>query len=144
MKRALGIFGVIGLTALISYLVIARQQAQERADRLDRALQDAEARLIQLEAEIEAAKQRLAELEHHSHVRAIQLFRHALGILDPFQPHIAMRIKQHLRARLARQCGHLADDFHGPRIAGGVGNTRISISTPARGLWSAPGPRSRF
>jgi len=42
MKRALGIFGGIGLTALISYLHIVRQQAQERAHRLDRTLQDAE------------------------------------------------------------------------------------------------------
>jgi len=45
-KRALGIFALIGLTALISYLVITQQQAQERADRLDRALEDAEARLM--------------------------------------------------------------------------------------------------
>jgi len=62
MKRALSIFGVIGVTALITYLAITRQMAQERAARLDRALMDAEARVIQLEADIEAAKQRLAEL----------------------------------------------------------------------------------
>ena len=64
MKRALTIFGVVGVTALITYLAITRQQARERADRLDRALMDAEARVIQLEADIEAAKQRLAELTH--------------------------------------------------------------------------------
>jgi len=61
MKRALSIFGVVGVTALITYLAITRQQAQERADRLDQALMDAEARVIQLEADIEAAKQRLVE-----------------------------------------------------------------------------------
>ncbi len=62
MKRALSIFGVIGVTALITYLGITRHLAQERAANLDRALMDAEARVIQLEADIEAAKQRLAEL----------------------------------------------------------------------------------
>jgi type II secretory pathway pseudopilin PulG len=62
MKRALSIFGVIGVTALITYLAITRQMAQERAARLDRALMDAEARVIQLEADIDAAKQRLTEL----------------------------------------------------------------------------------
>jgi len=63
MKRALGIFGVIGVTALITYLAITRQMEQERAARLDRALLDAEARVIQLEADIDAAKQRLTELK---------------------------------------------------------------------------------
>jgi hypothetical protein len=62
MKRALSIIGVIGVTALITYLAITRQMSQERAARLDRALMDAEARVIQLEADIQVAKQRLAEL----------------------------------------------------------------------------------
>jgi hypothetical protein len=62
MKRALSIFGIVGVTALTTYLAITRQQAQERAAKLDLALQDAEARVIDLEAEIDAAKQRLAEL----------------------------------------------------------------------------------
>jgi hypothetical protein len=63
MKRALGIFGVIGLTALISYLVIARQQAQERAERLDRALPDAEARLKQGLSSIRAQYPRQAFID---------------------------------------------------------------------------------
>ena len=63
MKRALSIIGVIGVTALITYLAITRQMSQERAARLDRALLDAEARVIQLEADIDAAKQRLTELQ---------------------------------------------------------------------------------
>ena len=62
MKRALSIIGVIGVTALITYLAITRQIAQERASRLDRALMDAEARVIQLEADIDAAKHQLTEL----------------------------------------------------------------------------------
>lgn len=62
MKRALTLLGAIGVTVLITYLAVTRQQAQQRASQLDRALQDAEARVLQLEADIEAAKQRLAEL----------------------------------------------------------------------------------
>ena len=62
MKQALSIMGVIGLTALIAFLAITRQLAQERAARLDRALMEAEARVIQLEADIDAAKQRSAGL----------------------------------------------------------------------------------
>ena len=60
MKRVLRIIGVIGITALIAFLAITRQMAQERAARLDRALMDAEARMIRLEADIEAAKRTIA------------------------------------------------------------------------------------
>ena len=62
MKRALSTTGVIGVTALITFLAITRHMSQARAARLDQALMNAEARVIQLEAEMETAKQRLAEL----------------------------------------------------------------------------------
>jgi polyisoprenoid-binding protein YceI len=62
MKRTLSILGVIGVTALITYLAITQQLTQERADRLDRALAEAEARVSQLEADIEAANLRLTEM----------------------------------------------------------------------------------
>jgi hypothetical protein len=62
MKRVLGILGVIVLTAGVTWLAARWQIAEERADRLDRALRDAEAQAGQLQAEIEAANERLAEL----------------------------------------------------------------------------------
>ena len=68
-----------------------------------------------------AHAQPVAEVEHHADVRAVHLVRHADGVFDPLQPHIAVRIEQYLRARVAGQGGHLADDLHRPRIAGGVG-----------------------
>lgn len=60
MKRALSILGVVGVTALITYLAVTRYMAQERAAKLDQAWQAAEARVIQLEADLDAAKQRPA------------------------------------------------------------------------------------
>src|SRR5438309_2327528 len=62
MKRALGILGVIALTAGVTWLAARWQVAEERADRLDHALRDAEARANQLQGDIEAANERLAEL----------------------------------------------------------------------------------
>src|SRR5947207_1022081 len=62
MKRALGILGVIVLTAGVTWLAARWQIAEERADRLDQALRDAAARASQLQGEIEAANERLAEL----------------------------------------------------------------------------------
>lgn len=60
MKRALSILGVVAVTALIVYLAVTRHLAQQRADKLDKALMDAEARVIQLEGDIDAAQQRPA------------------------------------------------------------------------------------
>jgi hypothetical protein len=62
MKRALGILGIIVLTAGVTWLAARWQIAEERADRLDQALRDAEARASQLQGDIDAANERLAEL----------------------------------------------------------------------------------
>jgi hypothetical protein len=62
MKRALSILGLVGVTALVTFLAITRHLAQERAARLDGALMDAEARIIELEAKMDAAEHRLAQL----------------------------------------------------------------------------------
>jgi hypothetical protein len=63
MKRLCIILGVAGVTAILTYLAVTRQMAQERASRLDRALADAEARVIALEQEIELANSRLSEVQ---------------------------------------------------------------------------------
>src|SRR5947209_7212175 len=63
MKRCGSILVLLGLAVAITYLAVERHFAQERADRLDRALQEAEARMAHLEAEIESFQTQVSELK---------------------------------------------------------------------------------
>ena len=66
MKRAFTMLVVIGVTALITFLWVTKNQAEERASLLDKRLAEAEGRIGMLEGDIDTANQRLAYLtEHH-------------------------------------------------------------------------------
>ena len=63
MRRALNLFGIIALTALITYLWVSKDLADQRSARLSLALANAEARATSLEADVESAEQQLARLK---------------------------------------------------------------------------------
>src|SRR5262245_20032886 len=62
MRRALGIFLVVALTALVTWLATTRYLAEQRAVWLERQLSDAQTRVAQLDEELDAAQQRVAAL----------------------------------------------------------------------------------
>jgi hypothetical protein len=63
MRRALNIFGIIALTAVITYLWASKNLAEQRAARLGHALENAEARVTSLEGDLESTAQQLDELK---------------------------------------------------------------------------------
>jgi hypothetical protein len=71
MKRVFAILAAVGLTAVVTFLLVTRHMADARADRLDRALTDAEARLTQLESDLDAARRQIADFtETQNELRA--------------------------------------------------------------------------
>jgi hypothetical protein len=63
MRRALNFFGTIALTALITYLWIRKDLAEQQAAHLSLALANAETRVASLEAEAALVEQELQELK---------------------------------------------------------------------------------
>lgn len=58
MKKALGILVLLAVMALIVFLAVTKNLAQQRAARLDRALMEAEKRVMDLEGELQAVNAR--------------------------------------------------------------------------------------
>ncbi len=75
MKRAFTMLVVIGVTALVTFLWVTRNQAQERASLLDKRLAEAEGRIGMLEGDIDTANQRLAYLTEHQRPQTIPVSR---------------------------------------------------------------------